>query len=318
MVVALLMGFHIASAAHSCTCPFFTYWGFIGPESSRMPANAKGTIWVLPEVDVVRLDSGEFEYVGKSAELIEELTSNLDVEILKDGEYEYVEVPASITEYRASEFLSPETRLFLVAPADGFIPGATYRFTDRNHERWYRWPYGLYHQTAFQQVTITVDDEELTAQDMLLDVSSTQNHDTLRVASGGMCSSEIEARTVRIFVETPVPEWRGGLLYRTWVDGKRWQGRDSLCHRVVPGRSMNDSEPGTDTVYAGCDIFTERMRRGLVEDGIDPDHYWSWGALRDSFHTLKVEAFLPGTDVVFESEPIRIDLRCLRPHLRSR
>ncbi|MCY3969982.1 MAG: hypothetical protein OXG74_08610 [Acidobacteria bacterium] len=299
ILLALLFS---SGTAWACSCPFVSYWGFVGPETGRMPANAHGVIWFIPRTEIVRA-GGRFVSRPVSAKRLDEFTSNLRVEVLVNGKYS--RLPTGVVEYKPPEDWSSWGRLFLIRPVGGFDPGSTYRFTDRNRGRWKHWPYPVYEQAALQQVTFTVDEEELAAQDVALEVSS-PGTDSFWIATGASCLRKADVMNVRASVELPVPEWRGSLLYATWVDGKRWRGASSICSRIVPGRSWKHGQAGTDTIYADCASHPER----LVEDGIDPYHLWERGMLANSKHTLKVQAFLPGTDVMFESEPVPFDLSC--------
>ena len=77
------------------------------------------------------------------------------------------------------------------------------------------------------------------------------------------------------------------MLYRTIVDGEiNWVAYKSLCETIPPGRSWE--AVGHDRIFAAC-----KKLSGL--------HYVEYD-LAPARYTLKMQAFLPGTGVVLETD----------------
>ena len=274
------------SPVSACTCETPPHWGFLGPEIGRLPANAVGVLWYLPPDW-----SAE-----RSAEEIDRLIGNLRVEILRANGY----TERAVEVVRYSDPLIPARRslesYFLVAPAEGFTPGETYRFTDHSDEKWQGdWP-----AAGQRQVVVTVDRHELTPDARLkLSLTAPAIDEELSVRTGGSCSRSIRASNVQATTKVLTSgidwHWHRQLLHRTLVDGQVWAPRSSLCQFVPPGRSWA-REAGKDLIYSEC--------------GWKPGKRWSPDISRPSMRTLKMEALLPGTDVVVETATVAVDLRC--------
>lgn len=179
------------------------------------------------------------------------------------------------------------TGLFVVAPeGERMRPGATYRFTTTGELDEY--------SEGNRQVIITVDHEELAADTPLtLEVESV-TRDSIRVSAEGSCSTELRAAQVRVRAEPgqSAQRWRDQLLYRTLIDGSQlWFPTRSACATVPFGRSWE--AVGRDRVYAAC------------EASINGDT----GLLRGP-HTIRMQAILPGTNVVLESPSETVELDC--------
>ena len=111
------------------------------------------------------------------------------------------------------------------------------------------------------------------------------------LAPGRSCPAVIEAvscsgaqRASQVKVEGRLDGdarcWRELLLYRTIVDEKiRWHARASLCSIIVLRRSWD--RIGHDRVFVPCERNPGRLYVPQV--------------LRRGRHTLKMQAFLPGT-----------------------
>ena len=288
-LAAAALGFG-GSPAAGCSCAGpGPHWGFLGPDTGRLPANAAGVLWYLPE-----------HWQGKrSAEEIDRLTGNLTAEIRRAAGF--LQIPVEVSRYSGPPTDDQATfaagRFFLVAPAEGFRPGKTYRFTDNSDEEWESdWP-----AHGHRQVVFFVDRQYL-ERDTPLELELTSPAmEELRIAAGASCSDTRGVSNVQAAAELPIgaDDWRDQLLYRTLIDDRVWVGKSSLCQVILPGRSLAD-EAGRDTIYSACIEETER------------DRYWSWarGFLEPSTHTLTMQAFLPGTDIVLETETVTIDLSC--------
>ena len=112
------------------------------------------------------------------------------------------------------------------------------------------------------------------------------------------CASWLDAALVHIEgrLSRDAERWREQLLYRTIIDdGIHWRPRHSMCSGDVPGRTA--LAVGHDDVYAACD--------GSRIAGVHSGH-----ALRPGRHTLKMQAYLPGTGVVLETPARSVSLRC--------
>ena len=82
------------------------------------------------------------------------------------------------------------------------------------------------------------------------------------------------------------------MLYRTLIDGGRcWYPSRNLCATVERGRSWEGV--GRDRVYAACEASING----------------STGLARGP-HTIKMQAILPGTNVVLETMETTVDLDC--------
>jgi len=108
---------------------------------------------------------------------------------------------------------------------------------------------------------------------------------------GGGCFSEFEGVAVDVWMNTPGAS-AANLNYTTVVDGKVWEPQTDLCTPVAPGASWVGR--GHDRLVAVCDkTFIEEKYRLLPGP-----------------HTVSMEAKLPGTDIVFTTETITVDLTC--------
>ena len=145
-----------------------------------------------------------------------------------------------------------------------------------------------------RQVLVTIDREELPVETpIMLEVEPVMRY-SIRVSAGGSCSTVLSAANVRIATELgpAVQRWREQLLYRTLIDGGRsWHPTSTLCATVPGGRSWESV--GRDRVYAAC----EASFNG------------STGLARGP-HTIKMQAILPGTNVVLETPATTVDLNC--------
>ncbi len=191
--------------------------------------------------------------------------------------------------------------VYSIEPKGGLKAEATYRFTDRGNRR----------RGVPAQVLATIDRASLEpATPLVLKVWPLYS-ETIAVASGGgMCW--VAQWVAQALIETTLPEgaaqWRDQLLYRTLVDGEAWYGKESLCDYYPPGRGWK--EIGEDLVHSACPdpsgasqgdeghAYGENRRRRQLE----PTH-----------HTVKMQAFLPGTDIVLGMETLTVDLSCPDP-----
>ncbi len=120
------------------------------------------------------------------------------------------------------------------------------------------------------------------------------------------------AWVAQALIETTLPEgaalWRDQLLYRTLVDGEAWYGKESLCDNYAPGRSWK--EIGEDLVYGAC---PDPSGASHGDEGYAYGENRRPRQLEPTLHTVKMQAFLPGTDIVLETEALTVDLSCPGP-----
>ncbi len=205
--------------------------------------------------------------------------------------------------------------IFVVAPREGLATGATYRFTDRrstlddDHRDWADSlrPLG---NGPHRQVQVTVDADPLPANSSLALKAEPAAAELIHVASGGGKCSVFGQPVPHVSIEAGLApeaqEWRGQLLFRTLVDDELWAGAESLCSLYPSGRSWR--QVANDKVYSTCWDLDARSEAPIAfrEPG---------GRLRKlapTKHTVKMQAFLPGTDIVLESETLTVDLSCPR------
>ena len=273
MCAALVLLVGAPQLARACSCLKFQNWGFLGPETGRLPVNATGVAWHKPGDRVSR----------------SEVLAQVSVEIERDGAFH--EVPA------VAKDVPGFPGVFAVGPEGGLRAEATYRFTDHG-DQWSRVP---------RQVLITVDSTSLVSGTPLLGQAWPLYSETISVPSGGTCR---EAQFVaQALIETTLPaaadRWKEQLLYRTLVDGEAWYGKDSACHYVPPGRSWR--ETGEDLLYSSCpDPSDTEGDDGRPASGRDRHR----PGLEPTPHTVRMQAFLPGTDIVLESRTMTVDLNC--------
>ena len=260
------------SSAAACSCSDVQHWGFLAPENGRLPANAVGVAWYRP--------------TGSRAFTL--ILAQVTVEE-KRGDGTFDQVPATF------EPVTGFPGVFMIGPRDGLRVGATYRFTDRGERA----------PKAPEQVFVTVDRTLLQAGTPLLLTIWPLYSETILVGSS-LCSSPLWV--AQTLAETALPRpaaaWHDQLLFRTLVDGKQWRPMAHACGHVPPGRSWRDST-GEELLYGACPPPPGESRKYGWHD----DNKYLQG-LESTQHAVKVEAFLPGTDIALESETVMADLSC--------
>jgi hypothetical protein len=81
------------------------------------------------------------------------------------------------------------------------------------------------------------------------------------------------------------------LLYTTYVDDERWSHFTSFCATTEPGASWT-SRSG-NRLLAACD--SSELESGELSEGL---------------HRVRMQAQLPGTDLVFSTQTLEVELRC--------
>ena len=273
VVLVILSSTVVVSPAGACSCLHTSHWGFLAPADGRLPANAVGVAWYRPP------PSRSFALV----------LAQVSVEMrAEDGTFD--QVPAVVKAVDGFQ------GVFVIGPRDGFRPGATYRFTDRGERR----------RKVPERVTVTVDDAPLEAATPLSLRVFPLYSETISVGVDSSCAAPLWVAQVLTEVTLPARfrEWRDQLLYRTFVDGRVWRPRSHLCDHIPPGRSWRETT-AEDLLFSECSDPTGQTRKysfyqeNLHHGGLDPTD-----------HVVRVQAFLPGTDVVLESEAVGADLSC--------
>ena len=250
------------------------HWGFLAPENGRLPANAVGVAWYRPT------GSKAFSLILAQVSVAEKQ---------EDGTFD--QVPAMV------EAVPGFPGVFVIGPQGGLAVGATYRFTDRGERR----------SGVPEQVLATVDSALLESHTpLVLSVWPLYSETINAIDHQGACSRPLWVAQALTETALPKPaaEWHGQLLYRTLVDGKPWRPRSSICSHVPAGRSWRDPT-GEELLYAACPDPTGESRKYRWYSENNPHQ-----GLEPIEHAVKVQAFLPGTDIVLESETLTADLSC--------
>ena len=269
-----------------CSCPAdaFSASGFAGPAEARLPANAAGVIWYDSE-------NWRSRPVQQQPDPADVLSSRLSVRMLNGQDWD-APLPTVVT--AVPDFPG----VFVVAPEGGFVAGARYFFVESEREDdWWRPgddPWDL--QAG---VIATIDSQDLLRTDTTLTLNATPSvFETLRVARSFRCDA-VE-RLPQVHIEARLDgmghRWRDQFLYRTLVDGRRWRETSTTCTRVQL-RPRTWADTGNDVLYSRC--------------GEDPWHVYH--GLDPGPHRVQMQAFLPGTDILLETETLTVDLSCPGP-----
>ena len=265
-------------SASACSCLPPDDWGFIGGDTGQLPANAGGVAAFAPRYRRDQ-DSPEPEW-------------RFTVEILEAGEFRPLPVEFAPLE----EFLTLGYRIFVVGPEGGVLqPGATYRFVMEDTS-------GT--AVARKQTLIHIGRETLSKEtDFILHVGPVTT-ETTYVASSPECAIEVNVSQVMVegSLAENVASWGDQLLYRTIVDDEiRWIGRASLCQSILPGRSWE--EVRHDRIISPCPEQNHLQGHRLPVTLIPR-------IVKQGLHTIKMQAFLPGTGAVLETAAETVLLRC--------
>jgi MYXO-CTERM domain-containing protein len=135
--------------------------------------------------------------------------------------------------------------------------------------------------------------------------AETPRYDTVPVAADATCYELHEAAVVDVSVEIaggPATDWWDLLHFETLVDGEPWAPSGTLSRSDVgdpgtgwvPGGSWYGR--GVDRLYVRCDGSSgTELEEGLAEGP----------------HTVQMRATLPGTEFVFETDEITVELYCV-------
>ena len=267
-----------AQYASACSCLYLAY-GFIGPYTSRLPANALGIPWYV-STEAARYRSPEDSFAVVESRFI--------LEVLNKDQF----VPISLRITVAQEFTTPidTYMIYHINPKDGRLkPGATYRVIDQLES-------GIRSETHNdQEVVVEVDHETLTADTPLILHVGNAKVDGFHVGANASCSEWLKVSHARIASRLPAEfrKWEDQLLFRTIVDGEPWQVRRSLCSLVEPGRGWDSV--AHDRIFAACE---------------EPSFSPISPVLAPGRHSVMIEARLPGTDIVLQTEKRFVNLAC--------
>ena len=275
-----------STPAHACSCFHNEEWGFLGPDESRLPANAVGVAWYSPSA-----------YYEPFKYPVEALEKRFTVEIREEGGFRRLQPRLR----RARGFPG----VFVVGPkGEDLKVGKTYRFSVDNAARQ-------------AQVVATVDHESLSANTALDLHIGPVTVDIVTVAAPGSCSADIGAAHVSIEarLDGSADRWREQLLFRTVVDDDvEWFASDDMCSTYVPGRSGRGI--GQDKIFVACaktpgSRRTDEPRIALCEAaGVPPPRPRDYVKLRPGQHKQRVKAFLPGTKITLLTPERTVALSC--------
>lgn len=276
--------------AQGCSCLEMEHWGFLGPQFGHLPANATGVLWFKP-FDRYRPQPSPSE---------SEVAGQITVEKRNQDRFEPVpSVARSVDGFRG---------IFVVAPQEGLVIGATYRFTDHDspHED------GVRKRSSgrYSQVQVTVAADQMPANAELSLETAAAPERPIHVAEGNLCSMPADylpLAPIAARLPAKAQRWQDRLLFRTLVDGEPWAGAGSSCSVIPSGRSWR--QIGQEIIYGTCTDPDVRVPVPLARRGPGgPSRL-----LAATTHTVQMQAFLPGTDIVLESGTLTVDLTCPGP-----
>jgi MYXO-CTERM domain-containing protein len=104
------------------------------------------------------------------------------------------------------------------------------------------------------------------------------------------CSEELISSYFDFYVDLSegAEYWKDALFFSTLVDGERWEELKSVC--ALPPLGAPSGERGAARLFTLC---------GQSYPGLEPGR-----------HTVKFTAWLPGTDIVLETEEVEFELDC--------
>ena len=217
----------------------------------------------------------------------EDISARFTVEIREAGEFRFLPAKVSPVENFPGIYV-------IASEGEDLKPGATYRFTVDKAE--------LY--SGHKQVLVTIDHRDLSAKTgFTLDIGPVKT-EVIGVAAAVSCRGGLRVSQVEVEgkLARDAQQWEEQMLYRTIVNGEiNWVAWGSMCETIPPGRSWE--AVGHDWVFAACEELSY--------------HYVAY-ELAPVRHTLKMQAFLPGTNVVLETQVKLVDLRCSRQNPRQR
>lgn len=190
--------------------------------------------------------------------------------------------------------------VWLIRPAEGLIPGATYRFRAKTLP-WFvpgaMEPGPSDDERRELVVDVSVADEPLdfNSSTTWLRVGPQDLRELTVTTFAGSCSTTARSavRDVKLELAPAADRFKQALLFSTLSAGEPWRPTSSLCGRLAPGESWTG--PGRERIFARCS-----PGRGNAEPafGTEP------GA-----HEVEMIAWLPGTSIEFRARAT-IELTC--------
>lgn len=130
-----------------------------------------------------------------------------------------------------------------------------------------------------------------------LEVGQGQQTDLQLISYRGGCLATEPASWVdmRVAYTAEADAWQGTMFFNTEANGAPWTPDTNLCH---PLRTESWVGPGVDRVLAVCRPIEPGERLLSLGEGV---------------HEVKLRAWLPGTDIVLETNPAEVQLTCDAP-----
>jgi hypothetical protein len=253
----------------------------------RIPANAGGIPWWFPG--------------GEQISLVEEPRFRFDIE----RDLEPLQAMLQLEKWEGDAYQPVAARLetygnsrYLVRPEVPWSAGERYRVSvdpsrapqaaDVTAQ-----PADATPQVVELEIVQALEGERL--EPIELDVSALRQAQLGFVDPTGPCGRGEQAAYVDIEFPVPAgaPEWPALFLeYTTLVNGAVWSPRTAVCEEIEPGGSWL-SRTG-NRIAATCDAEAADGRSSLVE----------------GVFVVRMEARLPGSDVVVHSEEVEVELAC--------
>lgn len=193
-----------------------------------------------------------------------------------------------------TEFFLPAERSFLIHPESPWTEGEKYRIEiDVGAEAASRQP-------RLQSAEVTIGPAVVGSGELVLNAHFMGESRMTLVDLSGACSGEhsvISSSLTADWREESGPFPRAMMHFQTYVDGVRWRPRALFCSSLAPGASWQGR--GVDRVVAVCD--------DLARDD---------ASVSPTVHTVRMEAALPGSDIVFVSNEVEVDLSGCKPAAR--
>jgi len=254
-----------------------------------IPANAGGIVWWFNRGYVRTLEDAPREPVqdvaAAAAAALQQLNTLVSLQRWDGAAFQNV----------ATQVESFDSKAYLIRPAEPWSAGERYRLgIDAGTE--YAEPPTRTRVSEFEIVPALQPDPN----PQLLALEELQAGPLPFMVGDGSCGATRDA--VYIDIDFPTPEgaenWpRELLLYDTYVDGDHWSHFTSFCDDLEPGSSWF-SRTG-DRLIAKCD--ERKGGRGLSRGS----------------HQVRMEARLAGTDLVFSTEVVNVELYCPTPVVRA-
>lgn len=290
VVLALLIPF----PAQGCRCLELEHWGFLGPEKGSLPGNAAGVLWFKPFN----------RYRPQPPPSESDVAALIAVEKRVRDRFDVVPgIARRVDGFRG---------IFVVGPREGLVAGTTYRFTDRGWTRngqGRRRAYRIEERDSgpYRQVLVTVDSDGLPANAQLFLERGALPEPPVHIAEGDLCGMSARRQALApivSFLSSDARKWRSSLLFRTLVDGQPWAGAGSSCSVIPSGRSWRPL--GREIIYGACPDPDVRPGVPLAFRGPGGPAR----VLTPTKHTVRIEAYLPGTNIVLKSGTLVVDLTC--------